>query len=105
GAAPYARARLQMRLPSGPKAPDKPADPIIVHPGVRRLRLPMKAFTEGNRALAYFTAQLLATGHLSYDAAERERAADLLAFLTPICKSFMTETGQEVTNLGMQVYG
>ena len=67
--------------------------------------LTMKAFNEGNRALAYFTAQLLDTEHLSQDAAERERAADLLAFLTPICKAFMTETGQEVTNLGMQVYG
>ncbi len=88
-----------------PKAPDKPADPIIVHPDVRRMLLTMKAFNEGNRALAYFTAQLLDTEHLSQDAAERERAADLLAFLTPICKAFMTETGQEVTNLGMQVYG
>ena len=94
-----------MRSLTGPKAPDKPADPIIVHPDVRRMLLTMKAFNEGNRALAYFTAQLLDTEHLSQDAAERERAADLLAFLTPICKAFMTETGQEVTNLGMQVYG
>ncbi|WP_275431794.1 acyl-CoA dehydrogenase family protein, partial [Stenotrophomonas maltophilia] len=53
----------------------------------------------------YFTAQLLDTEHLSQDAAEREPAADLLAYLTPICKAFMTETGQEVTILGMQVYG
>ena len=105
GAVRYARERLQMRSLTGPKAPDKPADPIIVHPDVRRMLLTMKAFNEGNRALAYFTAQLLDTEHLSQDAAERERAADLLAFLTPICKAFMTETGQEVTNLGMQVYG
>ncbi|HCF3220157.1 TPA: phenylacyl-CoA dehydrogenase [Pseudomonas aeruginosa] len=105
GGIAYARERLQMRSLTGPKAPDKPADPIIVHPDVRRMLLTMKAFNEGNRALAYFTAQLLDTEHLSQDAAERERAADLLAFLTPICKAFMTETGQEVTNLGMQVYG
>ncbi|HCE6233211.1 TPA: phenylacyl-CoA dehydrogenase [Pseudomonas aeruginosa] len=105
GGIAYARERLQMRSLTGPKAPEKPADPIIVHPDVRRMLLTMKAFNEGNRALAYFTAQLLDTEHLSQDAAERERAADLLAFLTPICKAFMTETGQEVTNLGMQVYG
>ncbi|WP_445673990.1 phenylacyl-CoA dehydrogenase [Pseudomonas aeruginosa] len=105
GGIAYARERLQMRSLTGPKAPEKPADPIIVHPDVRRMLLTMKAFAEGNRALAYFTAQLLDTEHLSQDAAERERAADLLAFLTPICKAFMTETGQEVTNLGMQVYG
>ena len=105
GGIAYARERLQMRSLTGPKAPDKTADPIIVHPDVRRMLLTMKAFNEGNRALAYFTAQLLDTEHLSQDAAERERAADLLAFLTPICKAFMTETGQEVTNLGMQVYG
>ncbi|MCH1281649.1 acyl-CoA dehydrogenase, partial [Pseudomonas aeruginosa] len=82
-----ARERLQMRSLTGPKAPAKPADPIIVHPDVRRMLLTMKASNEGNRALAYFTAQLPDTEHLPQDAAERERAADLLAFLTPICKA------------------
>jgi hypothetical protein len=67
--------------------------------------LTMKAFNEGNRALAYFTAQLLDVAHLSEDAAEREEAENLLAFLTPICKAFMTDTGLEATNLGMQVFG
>ncbi|KAF1061149.1 MAG: 3-methylmercaptopropionyl-CoA dehydrogenase [Pseudomonas citronellolis] len=105
GALSYARDRLQMRSLTGPKAPDKPADPIIVHPDVRRMLLTMKAFNEGNRALAYFTAQLLDTEELAESAAEREQAADLLAFLTPICKAFMTESGLEVTNLGMQVLG
>ena len=105
GAVRYAQDRLQMRSLTGPKAPDKPADPIIVHPDVRRMLLTMKAFNEGNRALAYFTAQLLDIEHLSQDAEERERAANLLAFLTPICKAFMTETGLEVTNIGMQVFG
>ncbi len=104
----YLLASLAARLPGGELflvGEKRGGIEIIVHPDVRRMLLTMKAFNEGNRALAYFTAQLLDTEHLSQDAAERERAADLLAFLTPICKAFMTETGQEVTNLGMQVYG
>ena len=105
GALKYANERLQMRALTGPKAPDKPADPIIVHPDVRRMLLTMKAFNEGNRALAYFTAQLLDVAHSADSAEQREEAEDLLAFLTPICKAFMTETGLEVTNLGMQVFG
>ncbi|WP_416758539.1 acyl-CoA dehydrogenase C-terminal domain-containing protein [Pseudomonas sp. BNK-6] len=105
GAIKYANDRLQMRALTGPKAPDKAADPIIVHPDVRRMLLTMKAFNEGNRALAYFTAQLLDVAHLSADPAQRQDAENLLAFLTPICKAFMTETGLEVTNHGMQVFG
>lgn len=105
GAIQYANDRLQMRALTGPKAPDKAADPIIVHPDVRRMLLTMKAFNEGNRALTYFTAQLLDVAHLSADATARQDAEDLLAFLTPICKAFMTETGLEVTNHGMQVFG
>src|SRR5471030_419368 len=105
GGLKYARDRLQMRSLTGAKAPEKAADPIIVHADVRRMLLTMKAFNEGNRALAYFTAQLLDTAHLSNDAGERQEAEDLLAFLTPICKAFMTDTGLEVTNHGMQVFG
>ena len=105
GAIKYANERLQMRALTGPKAPDKAADPIIVHPDVRRMLLTMKAFNEGNRALTYFTAQLLDVAHLSADETARQDAEDLLAFLTPICKAFMTDTGLEVTNLGMQVFG
>ena len=105
GALKYANERLQMRALTGPKAPDKPADPIIVHPDVRRMLLTMKAFNEGNRALAYFTAQLLDQAHSADSAEQREEAEDLLALLTPICKAFMTDTGLEVTNLGMQVFG
>ncbi|WP_304639390.1 acyl-CoA dehydrogenase C-terminal domain-containing protein [Pseudomonas sp.] len=101
----YARDRLQMRSLSGAVAPDKPADPIIVHPDVRRMLLTMKAFNEGNRALSYYTAQLLDKAHYSTDEASRADAENQLAFLTPICKAFMTETGLEVTNLGMQVFG
>jgi alkylation response protein AidB-like acyl-CoA dehydrogenase len=105
GAIKYANDRLQMRSLTGAKAPDKVADPIIVHPDVRRMLLTMKAFNEGNRALTYFTAQLLDTAHLNSDADARQEAEDLLAFLTPICKAFMTDSGLEVTNLGMQIFG
>jgi hypothetical protein len=105
GAIKYANDRLQMRALTGPKAPEKAADPIIVHPDVRRMLLTMKAFNEGNRALTYFTAQLLDVAHLSPDQTARQDAEDLLAFLTPICKAFMTDTGLEVTNHGMQVFG
>ena len=105
GAVRYANDRLQMRALTGPKAPDKAADPIIVHPDVRRMLLTMKAFNEGNRALAYFTAQQLDIAHAAESAEAREQAENLLAFLTPICKAFMTETGLEATNLGMQVFG
>ena len=105
GAVKYANDRLQMRALTGAKAPEKPADPIIVHPDVRRMLLTMKAFNEGNRALTYFTAQMLDVAHLSSHAEARQEAEDLLAFLTPICKAFMTDTGLEVTNHGMQVFG
>ena len=104
GAIQYANERLQMRSLTGVKFPDKPADPIIVHPDVRRMLLTMKAFNEGNRALAYFTAQLLDQIH-SPNEAKRQEAEALLAFLTPVCKAFMTDAGLEVTNLGMQVFG
>jgi len=101
----YASERLQMRSLSGPKAPEKPADPIIVHPDVRRMLLTMKALNEGNRALAYFAAQKLDVAQRSGVAHERDAAEAMLSFVTPICKAFTTETGFEVTNLGMQVFG
>lgn len=105
GAVQYARERLQSRSLAGPKYPDKPADPIIVHPDVRRMLLTMKALAEGNRALAYFTAQQIEKTRYSDDENVRRRAAALQAFLTPIVKAFITESGIEATNLGVQVYG
>lgn len=105
GALAYANERLQMRALSGPKNIDKPADPIIVHPDVRRMLLTMKAFNEGNRALGYFTAQLLDRANHTGDQDTRAEAEQLLSFMTPICKAFISETGLEVTNLGMQIYG
>ncbi|MEH6625145.1 MAG: acyl-CoA dehydrogenase C-terminal domain-containing protein [Motiliproteus sp.] len=101
----YCRERLQMRALTGPKAEDKPADPIIVHPDVRRMLLTQKAFAEGGRALAYFAAQQVDIVNDSEDASKREEADQLLSFLTPIAKAFMTETGFEAANLGLQCFG
>ncbi|WP_111412407.1 acyl-CoA dehydrogenase C-terminal domain-containing protein [Billgrantia lactosivorans] len=101
----YARDRLQMRALSGPQAPEKPADPIIVHPDVRRMLLTQKAFAEGGRMLVLYTAQMLDIVEHGQDAAERERAETLLSLLTPIVKAFLTEVGFEATNEGVQVFG
>jgi len=101
----YARERLQMRSLKGPACPDKPADPIIVHPDVRRMLLTQKAFAEGGRALIYFCAQLVDKVKLSADAEEQKSADALLAFLTPIAKAFLTEVGFESANEGVQIFG
>ncbi|MDI5987105.1 acyl-CoA dehydrogenase C-terminal domain-containing protein [Halomonas sp. M4R5S39] len=101
----YARDRLQMRALSGPQAPEKPADPIIVHPDVRRMLLTQKAFAEGGRMLVLYTAQMLDIVEHGQDAAERERAETLLGLLTPVVKAFLTEVGFEATNEGVQVFG
>ncbi len=101
----YARERLQMRSLSGAKAPDKPADPIIVHPDVRRMLLTMKAFAEGARALIYFCGKQVDIALHSPNEADRMQAESLLALLTPIAKGFLTEVGVESAYLGMQVYG
>ena len=104
GAVRYARERLQMRSLSGAQNPDGPADPIIVHPDVRRMLLTIKAFSEGNRALVYYTAQI-ADLLKSPDEKVREQADLQLSFLTPIVKAFLTETGFEAANLGLQCFG
>ena len=101
----YARDRLQMRALSGPKAPEKAADPIIVHPDVRRMLLTQKAFAEGGRMLTLYTAQMIDVVEHGTDAVERERAETLLGLLTPIVKAFLTEVGFEATNEGVQVFG
>ncbi len=101
----YARDRLQMRALNGPACPDKPADPIIVHPDVRRMLLTQKAFAEGGRALIYYCSQLVDKVNLTTDSEARQQADTQLAFLTPIAKAFLTETGFESANLGMQIFG
>ena len=101
----YARDRLQMRALSGAKNPQGPADPIIVHPAVRNLLLTQKAFAEGGRALIYYCAQLVDRVKQGASDADRAEADALLAFLTPIAKAFLTETGYEAANNAMQVLG
>jgi alkylation response protein AidB-like acyl-CoA dehydrogenase len=101
----YAKDRLQMRALTGTKEPDKPADPIIVHPDVRKMLLTGKAFTEGARALSYWAAKNLDISQKHEDAAERQRADDLVALLTPILKAYLTDMGSMVSNLAVQVFG
>ncbi|NNM52051.1 MAG: acyl-CoA dehydrogenase [Pseudomonadales bacterium] len=105
GALEYARDRLAMRSLSGPKTPEKEADPIIVHPAVRQMLLTQKAFAEGGRAMVYWLSSqtdLVTSGSTEE---ERKAADDLMSFLTPIAKAFLTEVGYEAANHGVQVYG
>ena len=104
-AAAYAKERLQMRSLSGPKAPDKPADPIIVHPDVRKMLLTARAFAEGGRALAVFTTLLLDRELASDDDEEKKECADLVALLTPIVKAFFTDNAWIATSHCLQVFG
>ena len=101
----YAKDRLQMRSITGTKAPDKPADPIIVHPDVRRMLLKSKAVTEAGRALAYWTGLKLDISQRHPDEQVRQEADDLVALLTPIVKAYLTDMGTEIGNECMQVYG
>jgi acyl-CoA dehydrogenase len=104
-AAAYAKERLQGRSLSGPKAPDKPADPIIVHPDVRRTLLTMKALTEGGRALALWTALEADILHRSPDAAARQKADDHLGLMTPIVKACLTDWGFQHAVNAQQMLG
>ncbi len=101
----YAKDRLQSRSPAGPQKKDKPADPIIVHPDVRRMLLTQRAFNEGGRAFACYVGAQLDTVKFSEDDAEKKRAADLVALLTPVAKAFFTDTGLEACIIGQQVFG
>ena len=101
----YARERLQMRALDGAKAPEKPADPIIVHPDVRRMLLTAKAFTEGSRALSYWIGMTQDYAEKHPDPKVREEADDLVALLTPVIKAYQTDMGFDVANIAMQVYG
>ncbi len=101
----YARDRLQMRSLSGPKAADKPADPIIVHPDVRKMLLTARAYAEGARALSMHTVLLLDRELKHPDAAVRQACADEVALLTPIIKAFFTDNAWIATSHCMQVFG
>ncbi|WP_415885773.1 acyl-CoA dehydrogenase C-terminal domain-containing protein [Neptuniibacter sp. QD37_6] len=100
----YAKDRLQMRALNGPANPEKAADPIIVHPEVRKMLLTQKAFAEGGRAMIYYCAQLVDKVERA-EGDEKKQADALLAFLTPIAKAFLTEVGFESANHGLQIFG
>jgi alkylation response protein AidB-like acyl-CoA dehydrogenase len=105
GALAYARERLAMRALTGVKAPDQIADPIIVHPDVRRMLMTQKAFAEGGRALLHDAGFLVDKVKYATSDNERDEANELLSFLTPIAKAFLTEVGTEAANHGVQVFG
>jgi len=101
----YAQDRLQMRSLSGAKSPDKPADPIIVHPDVRRMLLTQKAVAEGGRILGAYASLQLDISAYSEDELARKAANDALALLTPMAKAFLTELGLVSASLGIQCLG
>ncbi len=101
----YARERIQGRSLSGTKAPDKKADPIIVHPDIRRSLMTIRAFNEAGRAFLLWTALKSDIAHRSPDAAERQNADDLLGLATPILKGVMTDKGFEHAVMAQQVFG
>lgn len=101
----YAKERLQMRSLKGAKEPEKAADPIIVHPDVRRMLLTQKAYAEGGRAFTYWIASLIDIEQNHPDEKERKNAGELVTLLTPIVKAFITDNAFTATNEGLQVFG
>src|SRR6476661_2494399 len=101
----YARERLQGRSLSGPKAPEKPADPIIVHPDVRRTLLTIRAFNEAARAMVVWTALKSDVAHRSADSKDRQEADDHMGLMTPIMKGVMTDVGFSNAVMAQQMYG
>jgi alkylation response protein AidB-like acyl-CoA dehydrogenase len=101
----YAKDRIQMRSLTGPKAKDKPADPIIVHPDVRKMLLTAKAYAEGGRALAMFCSVLLEKVHSHPDEKVRKDSDEMLSLLTPITKAFLTDNGYQAATMCQQVFG
>ncbi|MEQ8934340.1 MAG: acyl-CoA dehydrogenase C-terminal domain-containing protein [Amphiplicatus sp.] len=103
--AAYANDRLQGRSISGTKFPDKPADPIIVHPDVRRMLMDQKATVEGGRAWMYWTALHADLLHKSEDEGERQKADDYLGLMTPVLKAYLTDKGYAHASTAQQVLG
>lgn len=103
--AQYAKDRLQMRSLKGPQAPKLAADPIIVHPDVRRMLLTQRAYAEGGRAFAYWIALMIDQCAQEQDADRKKELDGLVALLTPIIKAFITDNAFEATNEGLQVFG
>ena len=105
GALQYARERLQGRSLKGATQPDKPADPILVQPDVRKNLLTIKSLTEGTRALVMWVAIAQDNAEKAETDAERQQHDDLVQLLTPVVKAFGTDTGFDNANLGVQIYG
>jgi hypothetical protein len=101
----YAKDRLQGRSLTGSKNPDGPADPIIVHPDIRRMLMDAKSFNEGARAFAFWTALYGDLHHASPDEALREKADDYMALMTPVIKSYLTDKGYANATNCQQIYG
>ena len=101
----YAKERVQGRSVTGTKDAAKPADPIIVHPDVRKNLLTIRSFTEGARVMAYWTGRLLDESEKHPDPAKREAADELVQLLTPVVKAYLTDQGFASTVIAQQVYG
>lgn len=104
-AAHYAKERLQGRALKGPAYPQQPADPIIVHPDVRRMLLSARAYVEGGRALYMWAAWLMDCARLHHDPDQRTRHRDMLALITPVLKSTLSDLGFAACNDMMQIFG
>ena len=103
--AAYAKDRLQMRSLKGSKSPDQPADPIIVHPDVRRMLLTQRAYAEGARAFTYWVASMIDIEKNHPNEKVRQESGELVTLLTPIVKAFITDNAFTATNEGLQVFG
>jgi alkylation response protein AidB-like acyl-CoA dehydrogenase len=101
----YAKDRLQGRSLAGVKRPDLPADPIIVHPDVRRMLMTMRVYAEGSRAVGGWVAQAMDVAEATDDPAQKQEAEDFVALMTPVVKALFTDLGFESANLAVQVYG
>jgi alkylation response protein AidB-like acyl-CoA dehydrogenase len=101
----YAKERLSMRSLTGKKHPEKVADPIIVHPDVRKMLMIQKVISEGGRAMIYYTAKIVDDISTAKSEEDRKAADDRLGFITPILKAFLTELGSESANHGLQIFG
>jgi len=101
----YAKERLSMRSLTGKKFPEQVADPIIVHPDVRKMLMTQKAISEGGRAMIYYTAKIVDEIEMATTEEERKSADERLGFITPILKAFLTELGSESANHGLQIFG
>ncbi|MGK0266661.1 MAG: alkylation response protein AidB-like acyl-CoA dehydrogenase [Maricaulis sp.] len=101
----FAKDRLQGRSLTGPKNPDGPADPIIVHPDVRRMLMDQKSFVEGARCFALWTALQGDLEEKASDPKVREKAGDYMALLTPVVKGYLTGKGFDMVSNGLQIHG